>query len=725
MSTSSSWESHPHQLDARDGSQKPKKGFDDYVKALKRRAWVVVLCTFLIGGGGTVFTLYQKPVYWASSRILIEPPQAIVQGLNEDGNNRNPMFSNFFSTRVQMITSRQIAERVMNQLKLSDWDQLNGVEDPVGELLGWIRVKPVQNSNLVDVGIEGNDPALVAKIVNSTVDEFIRYEQEGLREFNTNGRQKIESELAAIRGELNSKQIELNKFHQEHGDFLLDGQSVEAGHLAVLEEAKVQYELGLEKAKREVERFEALRASGLPWYSETTILKMEEIKAQIRNIEEELTYQKGVIQPSRYDNDPAIVGLREKRAQLLEDLKGVSSEEEEYELKRLQQEVQFAQNDLDRIKQKVEEQRKVVLAQQDDMNKLQQLQAEHNRVASLNDFMQKKRGEVEVGQGLIAPRIQTIDRAEPPRVPIRPIKPIQIPLCIVGGLVVGCMVVVGMEFMNNRIREPEHLHACLDWPLLGVIPRLDRRLLTDATGRLRVASETPGSQLCEAFRNLRTGLLGAEGEEGLRTLLVASAKESEGTSIAAANLAATCARAGESVLLVDLNLRKPTIDAFFGVGSPEIGLTQVLEGSVDWQNALRETQVPNLTVLTAGDVAGVPLDILGTVEMYDLLNDLSEKFDRVILDGPGLLGLADSRVVGRFSDGVLLVVRSSVHDSRPLARVRQLFEHEGLRAVGVVFNCLQAPHEDLATYTRHANRLPQRLPAAKPEVENVPSEAAA
>ena len=112
--------------------------------------------------------------------------------------------------------------------------------------------------------------------------------------------------------------------------------------------------------------------------------------------------------------------------------------------------------------------------------------------------------------------------------------------------------------------------------------------------------------------------------------------------------------------------------------------------------ALLETDINNLYILPAGNVESVPADILGTVEMHDLINELAEKFDRVILDGPAILGLADARAVGRFVDGVLLVMRAGSHDSRPLSRVRQLFAHEGLRPAGIVFNGFRERHEDFA-----------------------------
>lgn len=117
--------------------------------------------------------------------------------------------------------------------------------------------------------------------------------------------------------------------------------------------------------------------------------------------------------------------------------------------------------------------------------------------------------------------------------------------------------------------------------------------------------------------------------------------------------------------------------------------------------------------MPAGQLDGVPLDILGTVEMHDLLATLAEEFDRVILDGPALLGLADSRVVGRFADGILFVVQSGAIDNRPLERVKQLCDHEGLRPAGLVFNGMRGRHEDLANFRQVAPRPARRVLVAE------------
>jgi Mrp family chromosome partitioning ATPase len=146
-----------------------------------------------------------------------------------------------------------------------------------------------------------------------------------------------------------------------------------------------------------------------------------------------------------------------------------------------------------------------------------------------------------------------------------------------------------------------------------------------------------------------------------------------------------------------------------------VGLVDVLEGQVPWQRALVDTEIANLSVMPTGTTEDVPLDMLGTVEMHDLLGELSEKFDRVILDGPAILGLADARAVGRFVDGVLLVMRANSYDSRPLARIRELFVQEGLQPAGIVFNGLREHHEDLADHMGSGRRMKDVRRANRPE----------
>lgn len=696
--------------ESRAGAEPPSKGLDQYVKALKRRFWIILLVGILVSAGGTAFTLYQSPVYWSSSRILIEPPRAIIKDLNEDRG--GSAHDNFFNTRVEMITSRKIAERVLQSLQLSDWDKLNGVEDPVGELLGWIQVKPVKNSNLVDIGIEGADPKLVAKIVNTTVEEFLRYEQESLREFDQLSRSRVETELRGLEAMVGTANKALKEFHNENENFLLDGESVEAGRLAVLEEAVTQAELRAENARRTVQQIETMRASGIPWLTSTSREKIAALREDLRLYDEELEYQKSVIRPDRYDTDVAVRRLREKRDELEKTLNEVGTDDADYELQMLQQEIRFAEMDVEHLKEMATKQRKTVLAQQDEKSRLSKLRQDNERLTSLSDFISRRRLELEMRQGLVTPRIQVIDRATAPKGPIRPIKELQIPLFVIGGFFMGAVIVLLLELLDRTIREPEQAIATLDWPLIGVVPRMARRELVGRKGRHLLASEQPGSLACESFRNLRTGLLGAESDRPLRTLLVCSATPREGKSLIAANLAAACARAGESVLLIDADLRHPGLANFFEYPSGDHGLSEVLMGELPWPNALVQTPVDNLTVLPAGDAAGTTPDILGTAEMQELLDEMSKRYDRIILDAPALLGIADARVVGRFVDGAVVVVRAGTPNPKPLVRIKQVIEQEGLRPIGVVFNGIKENHADITNQQLTCSR-PKRPRASR------------
>lgn len=708
MRASNHWNGGPA-LPAWMAPQRLPKSAEDYLRALGRRWWIVVLLTFIAGGVGTWFTLQQQPVYFASSRVLIEPPRALVPNLVHE--NSNPAANNFFNTRIQMFGSREILQRVLASRELEEWKDVSGIDDPMSKVVQWINVTPVQNSNLVDVSLEGTDPATTAKLVNLVVSEFIRFEERNLREFEQLSRGKIDAETRAALAAAEQAAKGLIDFHKTHENYLSNGQSVEAARLEELEKAKTQAELRFDATQRAVERFDALKKADVPWFSQLSLQRADELRGVIRRLDEELTAQKDLIKPEWYDSDPAIKRLKSRRDELVRTLEGIGKEDAEFELAKLKQEHQFAAMDLDKIRAQVDQQRKLVMAQQEEFDQRTRLAKESERWDSLSDRIKESQLEIEMHQSLVTPRIQVIDAAEPPTSPVRPIKQVQIPLCFAGGTVLGLVLVFGLEFVNQRVRRAEQASLCLGLPMLGVVPKLRRRERQGWRGVWKLACERPGTRVCEAFRNLRMGVLGAEGQERARSLVVSSPASGEGKSIVSVNLAATCARAGESVLLVDMDLRHPSLARRLGLANTSVGLVESVAGQIRWQEAVQKTPVANLYALPAGHTAGVPIDILGTVEMHDLLAELCEEFDRVILDGPPLLGLADSRVVGRFADGLVLVVYANRHNARTLGRTRELCDHEGLRPLGVVFNGIRYKHDDLRHERLGRSRWSQTTPA--------------
>ena len=231
-----------------------------------------------------------------------------------------------------------------------------------------------------------------------------------------------------------------------------------------------------------------------------------------------------------------------------------------------------------------------------------------------------------------------------------------------------------------------------------MVPRIRRTALTHRGGHLWTPG-TPDSIEADAYRNVRASLLGVADKRGpIVTLLVTSAKAGEGKSTTALNLAATCARAGERTLLLDVDLRRPSLaDVFIETDSADEvhGLVDVLRGELPWQRTVRHTEIPNLDFIPTGDTHDIPIEILGTLELRQLLVALEHHYDRVILDGPAVLGLADCRVLGRIVDASLLVVRSGAHHLMTLHRAKAMLEQSHVVDRGRRIQRAHARHEQL------------------------------
>ena len=278
-----------------------------------------------------------------------------------------------------------------------------------------------------------------------------------------------------------------------------------------------------------------------------------------------------------------------------------------------------------------------------------------------------------------------------PTSPIKPNRALLLSLGLLASLGFGVGLVCFMEHVDQSIKVPEQVSQSLVLPLLGVVPRIRRSAKTHHAGHLWTHA-TPDSIEADAYRNIRASLLGIADKRGpIVSLLVTSAKAGEGKSTTALNLAATCARAGERTLLLDIDLRQPSLRDVFIDNERQTnasGLVDVLRGELAWQRTVRHTELPNLDFMPTGDVRSIPIEILGTLELRQPLIAVSHHYDRVILDGPAVLGLADCRVLGRIVDSALLEIRSGSNQLVTLHRARTMLDQSHVAIAGVVFNGL-------------------------------------
>ena len=286
-----------------------------------------------------------------------------------------------------------------------------------------------------------------------------------------------------------------------------------------------------------------------------------------------------------------------------------------------------------------------------------------------------------------------------PALPERPKKALYIVAVIVFGFMIGMALSCLIEHVDHSVKVPEHLTSGLAMTLLGVVPRIRRTAKVHRGGHLWTPGDSEPSAT-DAYRNIRASLLGVASSRGpIVTLLVTSAKAGEGKSTTALNLAATCARAGERTLLVDVDLRRPSLADVFPHEEGHLGLVDVLRGELPWQRVVVPTDLPNLDFIPTGDPRDVPIEILGSLELRQLLLSLSQHhYDRVILDGPAVLGLADCRMLGRIVDASIMVVRSGRQGLSPLRRAKEMLEQSQVRMAGIVFNGITDGVEDWSSY---------------------------
>lgn len=248
---------------------------------------------------------------------------------------------------------------------------------------------------------------------------------------------------------------------------------------------------------------------------------------------------------------------------------------------------------------------------------------------------------------------------------------------ILAGLLVGYVIAFARTALDRRLRTVADIQGRFETPVLGVIPQSGAIARTEP-------DDAKDFRASESLRKLRTNLRYADVDRELRSIVVTSPAQGDGKSSVAANLAKVMAAAGQQVLLIDADLRRPTVRETFGVAS-KLGLTQVLVGAVSLEQAVCHTSIEGLSVLPAGEVPPNPSELLGSQRMSELLAYLAR--DRmVIVDAAPVLPVTDAVVLAKHADGVVMVAASGHTTSDQLAASLEGIEQTGGVVLGVVLN---------------------------------------
>ena len=680
------------------------KTASNYMRAVRRRIWLVLAIAIPFGTAGTLFVLRMQPVYSVSASIEVKPPKvdAAISNIvaTGDTSRSEAVDEKYIPDTVALLNSKSLAKEVFD-------DAASGLPpsafegDPAAELMAKVKVRQIPLSHFFMVTLEGKDPDRITRTLNFLLEKFrIRADRQS-RDAGERAQDQASATLRRYEEELKATEEVLSSHILKSSSLAPGGKNLKEAHFEAVRQRYYYQQQQLTNLQRQSQMDLARQAPAPDRVDSNKAQKIAALEETKKALNKRLGQATRI---SKDPYDPAIIRAKTELAEAEADIAALQSNEENlpqgpspaeaYEsiLAGAIEEIKGTEGELTTVlsemKQAMPEHQKYI-----------KLMAEWEQKSRQLSTLKEKMNAFAILSSTQNSPVKVVDPATEPNSPIRPNRTVYIGVSIVFSLALGLALVCFLEHIDHSVKVPEHLTLGLSLPLFGVVPRMLRNSRNHRGGHLWTPG-IPDSIEADAYRNLRASLLGAtQTTRPIVTLLVTSAKAGEGKSTTALNLAATCARAGERTLLMDVDLRRPSLNDVFPPNGEGTGLVDILRGDLPWQRTVVQTDLPNLDFLPTGETRDVPIEVLGSLELRQLLISLSQHhYDRVILDGPAVLGLADCRMLGRIVDAAVMVVRSGSQELRPLQRAKSMLEQSQVHIAGVVFNGL---NEDLQNWSSY------------------------
>jgi len=302
------------------------------------------------------------------------------------------------------------------------------------------------------------------------------------------------------------------------------------------------------------------------------------------------------------------------------------------------------------------------------------------------ESLMQRTKETGISRELKTSNIRIVDAAEIPRRQTTPNTRSNLLMALFGGAMLAMGLAFFFEYLDSRIKSPDEIKQHLGLPFLGMVPALFEKGLENP-----LLNNGVPAHFSESFRSIRTNLLFSSAEQGGRSIVITSTGPGEGKTVVSTNLAVALAQAGQRVLIIDADMRKPRIHGVFG-HSQEPGLSNVLVGNAKASDAVRTTKVPGLWIISAGLNPPNPAELLGSKRFKDFKTSLSQHFDWVLVDTPPVMAVTDASVVAHLVSGVLFVVGAEMTSRHACQRALEQLENAKARFVGVVLNRVDLKH---------------------------------
>lgn len=638
----------------------------DLWRILNKRKWLILSIAVAFVALSAVRTLMETPLYTATVRLQFDRAPKIL----ESGNDVIPEAPDyeFIQTQQELLRSRMMGERVASALKLgkdadffkprqfsvlgavkrmfraapstgSEGGDTHALEEAAGDIVaGNVMVQPVTGSRLIDVSYSDPVPSRAQNIANAYADAFMVTSVDKRFQANATAKTFLEDKIQQLKLRVEESQGKLLAFAQKE-------QIVDASDKASIAEtnlASANSALGdliSERAKNEQlwRQLEATDATkSIPQLLSNPVI--EGLRSQRKALSVEYQEKLETFKPGY----PAMVQITNK-------IKEID--------RQLATEVQTIKDSLkatykssvsleNQMRSRVEALKQEVLDLQKRSVQYNILKREVDTNQELYTSLLQRYKEVDVASGVGANNVFVVDKAELPGSPSSPRLTRALVMALFFGLAAGFATAFVLERLDDKIRSPEQLELSSGLSVLGVIPK---------ASIVEQELRDPRSAIAEAYRSLCTALAFST-ENGLpKTLAITSSGPSEGKSSTSWAIAKHFATVGRKVLLIDGDLRNPSLHMKLGRENV-VELSNCLTGACTPPEAMQKTEVPNLALMTSGPLPPNAADLLGGPRFLSLLSIGSEVFDLIVIDGPPILGLADAQLLSSAAAATIFIV---------------------------------------------------------------------
>lgn len=650
-------------------ASEPVDSFD--LKAMWSAIWrnrylvMSIMAASLVLGALTLFLT--APTYRATASIEINNQPVKVLGTEDFQPISNPQETDrLLQTQIDILRSRALAQRVAYDLNLTDGDaflkaqgakpsETNRSSQVIDVLRENLVVSLPRTTRVVPVSFDSSDPRLAAQVANRYVQNLIAGNLQ--RHFDTSSYSKefLQNQLQVTKARLEQSERSLLDYARSVG--LVDPsagggdpnslsnnapRSLTSANLIDLNQSLAQAKAARIQAEGRWSAAQSTPTMNLPEVlGNPAIQQMTERRAELQaNYEQELQRR----MPDHPAAKQAAAAIRELDRQIATMAGGIkNSIRNQYDITRRQEaELSGAVGQL----------KGATLAEQQLGIRYNILKREVETNRELYNGLLQRFKVLSAESGVTSNNISIIDRADVPLLPIAPRPFVNLTLALLLGMLVSAGAVFIREMFQDGVRSPDEVEDRFGLPLLGHVPRIAGDAVTMAD------LSDPGSLVSEAYQAIRTSVELSTEAGTPKTMLITSSRPGEGKSTSALVMARDAARAGRKVLLIDADMRRPSLHEALGV-SKDPGLSSFLTQQLAAEAVILETDTPGLSFMPSGPRPPNPAELVSGVAIRSLLNYLSKKFDQIIIDGPPVLGLADAPRLASIVDATMLVIEAN------------------------------------------------------------------